>query len=324
MPALTGVWGLDVAGVEYAPVGGGGYHWAARSAAGSRWFVTLDDLDDKPWLGDTRDDIFQGLRRAMDTARALRVTAGLEFVAAPVPAYDGELVLRLSGRYALSVFGYLDGAAGRFGENLSADECSDLVEMLAALHGSSHIGTPAHRIDLPRRGTLEQALGELDQTWAGGPYSEPARALLASTADGIRRALRTFGDLAAAFAVTPKVITHGEPHPGNVLRTGKRWMLIDWDTVGLAPPERDLWMLPDDALDHYTDMTGRAVDPAGIELYRLRWALDDIRAFTADLRATHGQTPGAEHAWQALRDSVRSIPDLDGPRSPGLTDADRL
>jgi spectinomycin phosphotransferase len=84
-------------------------------------------------------------------------------------------------------------------------------------------------------------------------------------------------------------------------------MLIDWDTVGLAPPERDLWRLSDDALDHYAEMTGRVVDPSRIELYRLRWALDDVRAFTARLRAPHDRTPGAEHAWQALRDSVHSV-----------------
>jgi spectinomycin phosphotransferase len=309
MLALTGVWRLDVEGVQYAPVGAGGYHWVARSAAGSRWFVTVDDLDGKPWLGGSRDEVFQGLRGAMGTARALRDAAGLAFVAAPRPARDGGLVLRLSERYALSVFGYLDGTSGHYGEQLPAEERSGLAEMLAALHGSSHAGTPAHRIALPRLGRLEQALGELGQAWTGGPYSEPARALLADDAGGIRQALATFSDLAARFTAPPKVITHGEPHPGNLIRTGKHLMLLDWDTVGLAPPERDLWMLPGDALDQYAGLTGKPVNPAGVRLYRLRWALDDIRAFTEDLRAPHSQTPGAEHSWQALRESVRSALD---------------
>jgi spectinomycin phosphotransferase len=88
---------------------------------------------------------------------------------------------------------------------------------------------------------------------------------------------------------------------------GKHLVLLDWDTVGLAPAERDLWMLPGDALDRYAGLTGKPVNPAGIRLYRLRWALDDIRAFTEDLRAPHSQTAGAEHSWQALRESVRSV-----------------
>jgi len=309
MLALAEVWRLDVEGVQYAPVGAGGYHWVARFAAGRRLFVTVDDLDSKPWLGDSRDKVFQGLRGAMGTARALRDVAGLTFVAAPESAGDGGLVLRLSERYALSVFGYLDGTSGHYGGRLSMEERSGLVEMLAALHGSSHAGTPVHRIGLPRLGRLEQALGELGQAWTGGPYSEPARALLADTAGGIRQALATFSDLAARFTAATKVITHGEPHPGNLIRTGKQLMLLDWDTVGLAPRERDLWMLPGDALDQYAGSTGKPVDPAGVRLYRLRWALDDIRAYTEDLRAPHTQTPGAEHSWQALRESVCSVRD---------------
>lgn len=84
-------------------------------------------------------------------------------------------------------------------------------------------------------------------------------------------------------------------------------MLIDWDTVGLAPPERDLWLLPGDALGQCAAATGRPADPAGVGLYLLRWALDDIRAFTEDLRAPHGQTPGAAQAWQVLRGRVRAV-----------------
>jgi spectinomycin phosphotransferase len=305
--ALARGWGLEVTDIRYAPVGAGGYHWIARCAVGGRWFVTVDDLDSKPWLGDSRDDVLRGLRAALDTARALRDEAGLTFVSAPEPARGGGLVRRFSARYALSVFGYLDGASGHFGEPLPAAERAGLAAMLAALHGSSPAGAPVQRIGLPRPGALEQALGEVGHAWSGGPYAEPARALLAGAADGIRQALAAFTDHAARFATAPKVITHGEPHPGNLIQTKQRLMLIDWDTVGLAPRERDLWLLPGDALDRYAATTGRPVDPAGLRLYRLRWALDDIRAFTEDLRAPHAQTPGAEQAWQALRDTVRSV-----------------
>jgi aminoglycoside phosphotransferase (APT) family kinase protein len=38
-----------------------------------------------------------------------------------------------------------------------------------------------------------------------------------------------------------RVITHGEPHPGNLMVTDRGPVLIGWDTVGLARPERDLW-----------------------------------------------------------------------------------
>ena len=83
-------------------------------------------------------------------------------------------------------------------------------------------------------------------------------------------------------------------------------MLIDWDTVGLAPPERDLWMVATETgaeLRRYTELTGRPVDLAAIELYRLRWALDDLSCFVRDLRAPHRRTPGTEHAWEPSKSS---------------------
>jgi spectinomycin phosphotransferase len=87
-------------------------------------------------------------------------------------------------------------------------------------------------------------------------------------------------------------------------------MLIDWDTAGLAPAERDLWMVASesgDELRRYTELTGRPVDAAAFEFYRLRWALDDISCFLRDLRAPHRRTAGTEHAWQALELSIAQI-----------------
>ena len=52
------------------------------AADGSLHFVTVDDLDSKPWLGDDRPSTFAALRDAFDTSVALRETAGLTFVVA--------------------------------------------------------------------------------------------------------------------------------------------------------------------------------------------------------------------------------------------------
>jgi len=170
---------------------------------------------------------------------------------------------------------------------------------------------------------LELALRELGRPWTGGPFTEPSRELLAGAAGPVRRGLDALGRwIGARFSAEDLVITHGEPHPGNIIRLASAdadgadagagaagpasgaIMLIDWDTVGLAPPERDLWMVATETgaeLRRYTELTGRPVDMAAIALYRLRWALDDLSCFVRDLRAPHRRTPGTEHAWQALQ-----------------------
>jgi len=327
--ALAEGWRIDAVALRYAAVGGGSYHWVVHDACGEPWFVTVDDLDDKAWLGKNRPAVMAGLRSRMEMALALRREADLEFVVAPVPGYDGATVRPVGPRHAVAVFPFLGGTAGRFGQVLPAAERATLVDMFAALHGSTlHrstlAGAPVAAIGLARREALDAALRDLGQPWRAGPFAEPARALLTAAADRVRRLLEVFDRQAEVVRTRECVITHGEPHPGNVMRVGSRLMLIDWDTVGLGPPERDLWWIIGQAgaaSRRYADLTGRAVDPAGLAWYRLRWALDDISAFVNQLRTEHRRTADTEHAWLALKETVAGLtalrcPPMRPPASP--------
>jgi spectinomycin phosphotransferase len=301
-------WRIDAAALRYAAVGGGSYHWVVRDGAGRRWFVTADDLDDKAWLGHTRPAVMAGLRSAMETALALRRDAGLDFVVAPVPGADGAAVRPAGPGHAVAVFPFLSGTPGRFGEALPAAERAARTDMLAALHRSALAGAPVAAIGLARREDLDAALRDLGRPWRAGPFGEQARTLLAGAGDQIHGLLEVFDRRAGAIRADDFVITHGEPHPGNVMRVGPRRMLIDWDTVGLGPPERDLWMVAgEEEARRYAGLTGRAVDPGLLEWYRLRWALDDISAFAHRLHSAHGRTADAEHAWVALKQTVASL-----------------
>ena len=319
--ALADGWGLSAETLRYAPVGGGSYHWVVTGRPGGQWFVTVDDLDDKGWLGRTRPAVFAGLRAAMAAAVRLRREAGLGFVAAPVPARDGQAVRPLGDAHAVAVFPFLRGSAGEWDKPLPAPDLDELIAMLAALHAvdPAAVRPPRAAMDLSWRDDLEVALRELDRPWTGGPFAAPARELLAGAARPVRRGLDTLDRQARATAPAAHlVITHGEPHPGNIIRVAAdvtapasgAIMLIDWDTVALAPPERDLWMVATetgDELRRYTELTGRPVKPAAIEFYRLRWALDDLSCFVRDLRAPHRRTPGTEHAWESLQIIIAEI-----------------
>ena len=310
--SLAEGWGLEVESARYAPVGFGSYHWDVTDAAGHRYFVTVDDLDHKAWLGHDRESVFVGLRRAFDGAVALRREGGLQFVVAPIPAVKGESLRRISVRHSLALFPFVDGTHGHFGEGIAPVGRADVIRMLAELHRATSVALPVARrcgVDLADRSRLEAALRELDRTWTGGPFSEPARALLAGNASGLLGRLQAFDQLAAevAAAGADLVITHGEPHAGNVLPTADGILLVDWDTVGLALPERDLALVTSDAdeLALYTGATGRSIDLAAISLYRLRWELDDIAVFTTLFRSVHPHTADTEKAWRDLADGVQ-------------------
>ena len=141
--ALADGWGLEVATIDYAAVGGGSYHWVVHDIDGTRRFVTVDDLGQKPWLGDSRDAVFVGLRRAFDTAGALH-DLGLGFVVAPIRTDRGETVRRIGERHAVALFPFVDGHAGRFGHYEDAATRAAVLAMLADLHRATPAVTSSH------------------------------------------------------------------------------------------------------------------------------------------------------------------------------------
>jgi spectinomycin phosphotransferase len=302
--ALADGWGLDVATADYSAVGGGSYHWVVHDVDGTRRFVTVDDLDQKPWLGDSRDAVFAGLRRAFDTAGALH-DVGLGFVVAPIRTDRGETVRRIGERHAVALFPFVDGRAGRFGHYEDAATRAAVVEMLADLHRATPAVTSSAReigLEVPGRHRVEAALRELDETWSGGPFSERARREVAAHATDVVELLALADRLAADVASRRGewVVTHGEPHAANVIRNGERHVLVDWDTVGLAPPERDLWMVAEDDGDEgrtYTAATGRAIDQVAMDFYRLAWDLGDLAEYLNELRSPHRRNEDTENAY---------------------------
>jgi len=298
-------WGIHIEGLRYLPVGAGAYHWLAEARDDHRYFVTCDDLETKPWLGSDCDAVFDGLLAAYATASHLR-SAGLAFVVAPIVANSGAAAQRIDRRHSVSVFELIDGEPGEWGQ--SDDESrAELVTMLARLHQ-----TPAddeliteRPFAVPGRESLEEALADVNRPWTGGPLSETARHELATHASVVEALLDEVDAFSAktAAADVRLVITHGEPHPGNLIRTGNGLAMVDWDTVALAPPERDLWMLADDEtlLDHYEDLTGATIDRQALAAHRLMWALTDVAAYTADLRGDHQPGADADRALAAVR-----------------------
>ena len=307
-PSLAQGWGIVPTEADYLAVGFGSYHWGVSGDDGRRHFVTVDDLDHKPWFGRTREAAHVGLAKAFDTARDLIGDCALEFVVAPLPTTQGTAIHRVGERHTVAVFPFVEGRSGDFGDELTPTDRAELLHLLGRLHRASpQAATPRVDVPFPERGDLELALQEVDRTWNGGPYSEPARAWLVDRSATLRRQLREFDRLHGQLTHDDLVITHGEPHPGNLIRGDDHLVLIDWDTVALAPPERDLWMLsgPDgQALTEYVDATGHEVDPAALALDRLAWSLGDVGSFISLFRAGHEHTEDTEQAWDSLTGST--------------------
>jgi len=291
------------------PVGFGDHHWELTDSAGRRWFVTVAGLAGG-WRGTGPAAGYADLRAAMDTVVTL-AAAGLEFAVAPVPTAGGQALAPLGVEHAVTVFPYLDGSGGD--ETPPPDRLA-VIDLLARLHQATPLArrtAPVRRPDLATRPVLEAALGDLSRPWNGGPYGEPARRLLTRQASRLVRALARFDELVhQAVRSGPPVITHGEPHPGNILRAAGQLRLIDWDTAGLALPERDLWSVADADSpegERYAELTGRRASAAAMRMYRMRWSLDEIALGLSDFRGPHEQNEDTELTWTVLTEETENM-----------------
>jgi spectinomycin phosphotransferase len=302
--ALDRQWALTAQDMSYLSVGFGGYHWRAVDQTGSRWFVTVSDLA-SPWVTD--------LPAAMQTAAWLATQAGLDFVVAPMPTRAGQVVGSLDTRHALTLFPYLDAAPSHFEDPVDDDDRATIIDMLASLHTAipQGIQVPARPLQLTNRQAIDQALASLDVPWTGGPYAEPGRDLLARYERPLRQAFTRFDDLLHRVreAGGPYVITHGEPHPGNLLHTRAGLCLVDWDMTALARPERDLWWVisGDQDAARYSSRTGWTVNQDALALYRLRWDLDDVAGFLSQIRGPHQRTADTLMTWTELQKTLEAI-----------------
>ena len=302
--ALARQWALTVQDMSYLPVGFGGYHWRAADQTGSRWFVTVSDLA-SPWVPD--------LPGAMQTAAWLATEAGLRFVVAPVPTRAGQVVGSVDSRHALTLFPYLDATSGHFEDPIDDGDRPAIIDMLARLHTAVPTGiqVPAQPLKLANRQAIDQALASLGVPWTGGPYAEPGRDLLARYERPLRQAFARFDGLLDRVrgAGGPYVITHGEPHPGNLLHTRAGLCLVDWGMTALARPERDLWRVisGDQDAARYSSRTGWPVNQDALALYRLRWDLDDIAGMLPKIRGSHQQTADTLMTWTELQKTLEAI-----------------
>jgi hypothetical protein len=92
---------------------------------------------------------------------------------------------------------------------------------------------------------------------------------------------------------------------GRLLQTSGRYaiavitsngpVMIDWDTVRLGPPTRDLWMIG--GHQRYTALTGRVPSSEQLDFYRLRWDLADLCSSGSWFCRPHEATADTELSW---------------------------
>jgi spectinomycin phosphotransferase len=277
LAAVRAHWSDEVDGAEHLPVGFGAHHWSATVRGRPAWFVTLDAFDGKQ----------DAASLEATYAAASGLMFPLDFVVAPVPSHAGTWTVPFAGG-ALSVTPWI---AGENPATLDLGLVSDMLRRLQAV-----TPTPGVRewttITPP---TLPADLVSLvQQPWDEGPYGERARSAVRGRLDAIEEWSASYHALADLARRRPWVLTHGEPGPHNLMVTGDKTRMVDWETLRLAPAERDWRTLVERGLP--TD----GLDAAMLELFDLEWRLDEISQYAAWFSAPHTGTASDRVAMGGL------------------------
>ncbi len=271
-------WHADVEEVAHLPVGFGAWHWRASTRGEPALFVTLDRLADRH----TAASLESAYRAAADLA-----ALGLGFVMSPLPTGERSMTVVLDDD-RLSVTPWVDGTSGD-GSFADASEASRTAAMLTALHAAPvPAGVPVWH-PLVDAGLPDRLSEQTRAPWDGGPYGEQARAALGDRLASVASWVERYLGLARRTDPATWVATHGEPHTRNQLATPDGVVLVDWESLRLAPRERDLrWLAP-------YDLAG--ADPSLVEMFDLEWRLDEVAQYAAWF---HGPHTGTESDRVAL------------------------
>ena len=162
----------------------------------------------------------------------------------------------------------------------------DYASALERLHAGMRqidVATP-HFTD--RVAEAQWLVGSHDQTPA---LADADRELLSDTLRSLRRAI---GDRGGA-----EQLLHGEPHPGNLLRTKKGLLFVDLETCCRGPVEFDIAHVPEEVSEHYPGADQGLLRECRVLMLAMiaawRWDRDDqlpngrraAREFLSEMRA---------------------------------------
>jgi len=277
LAAVRRQWDDEIDRVRHLPVGFGAHHWAAYVGDRPRLFVTLDGLEPKRTAA--------RLEAAYAGAAALHA-AGLEFVVPSVPTRAGPMTVPLA-RGALSSTPWHQG---RPDGELDVPWTTTVLQRLHEADPPPDLPPWQPRVGRDFGETTAALTG---RPWGPGPFARRARDAVRHHLDDLAAWTRRYHDLAAVAHGHTWVATHGEPGSGNQLLTEGGRLLVDWESLKLAPRELDLRTLVDAGVD--TD-----ADPEMLELFDLEWRLDEISEYAAWFAAPHLGTADDEIALGGL------------------------
>jgi spectinomycin phosphotransferase len=270
---------------------------------------------------------FVKLRRGDFAEAAVRVPhllhkSGVTHLIAPLPTRAGRL-WTTAEEYKVIVYPFVEGEDG-YTIPLSDQQCTELGRALKALHTAT---LPSDVLHLIQREAYSPYWRELvsgfqsraEQCTFDDPIAAELAAFIRRRRSEIDELLRYAGQSAMVLQrrSLPYVVCHADIHAGNVhIARDGRLYVVDWDTLTMAPKERDLMAVgggllrgrhtpAQEAAFFYRGYGQAYIDLMAVAYYRCERIVQDIAAYCEQVLLTEGDSPDRVQGVQQLTNQFR-------------------
>jgi len=200
-------------------------------------------------------------------------SAGLAGAVAPLFASESRQAWTAFGDFTVTLYPYIDGICGWDAE-LDARQWREFGATLHGLHAAPTAGLATSGVRRETfapswRNKVASLLARKEENFGGNAAFAQ---FLAERRAEVARLLSLAERLASSLRSQPlkQCLCHGDIHAGNILvDSGGNCLLVDWDTLMLAPKERDLMFIG-------AGVGGKWKHPHETEWFYQGYAADDL------------------------------------------------
>lgn len=253
---------------------------------------------------------------------------GIRRVMAPIPTTTRRLWVHAHG-YDWLLYPFVVGTNG-FEAAFSRGHWMVLGQTLAAVHAAmlpTALGERMPREDYSP--VWRNRVRMYQQRAERHAYDDPIAAGLAAFWIGKRHEIHTIVERAERLARVlrqselPCVVCHADIHAGNVLvGAHDELAIVDWDTLILAPKERDLmfvgggiggvWATVQETALFYQGYGPTTIDPVALSYYRYERIVADLAAYGDQIFEMHGSSGDRAQGLQQVMEQFlpRSVVEI--------------
>jgi spectinomycin phosphotransferase len=301
---LRDKYGLDVAQLTFLPLGADRNTAVYRAITdnAAAYFVKL------------RSGTFNEMTI---TVPRLLYDQGITQVIPPLPTVTQQLWINLTD-FKLAVFPFVDGR-NAYETDMLDKHWIEFGRALKAIHTAELSPTITEPIQYETfsdewRACVRRFMEAVVERTFDDPISARFASFLKAKSDVINKLVQRAEELAAVLQAHSQqfVLCHADIHAGNILiDSDDGFHIVDWDTLILAPKERDLMYVgggqflnkrspEEEELLFYRGYGPTQADPVALAYYRYERIVQDIAAYCEQILLTHGKSKDRENGMRQL------------------------